>query len=269
MFSRKFSLDTAYTAAFRTVLNNFMFFLIAMLVGGFAIAIAFLFLGFIDLVALRHHFGSLIPIFHKIATSATGLLHYGGTTIHESVSTYVSPQVAQQLLGQNVGTVDIKTYDKALLLSALLPAMIALKMVVDMISIGWTKIALDLNVKQAVSLRYLFSYYYLVPRVFVVNLVVGVLTLLGTMLFIIPGIFVYQRLRFAKFFIIDKNLSIVKGLQASWALTEGATLQLFGFTILSVLLESFGAALLILWVFISPLQNQAEANVYRQMLENR
>lgn len=267
MFTKKFSLDLAYGQGARMVLNYFTFFLVAMVVGSLTCAAALMFLGVIDFYALRYHIAPLLKMFQHVLNSSTGALHYGGTTIQELLRPYLASDIAQQTMGRDMVSVDINSYDSAYLFSIMAPTMLMLKLVIDMISIGWTKIALELNANKPVTLRYLFDYYYLVPRVFVVNLIVGVLTLAGCMLFIVPGIFVYQRLRFAKFFVIDKNLGIVKALQASWALTQDAVLQLFGFTLISVLLETLGNLLVVTYLFLSPLQNQVEANVYRQMVK--
>jgi hypothetical protein len=269
MFSKKFSLDTAYTQGASVVFNHFMFFLVAIIVGGLVAGAALVVLGVLDFYALRHHIAPLLKLFHHVSNSATGAVHYGGATVQEAVRPYLTPEIAAQTLGRDMISVDVKSYDQTYLVSVLLPTMLVLKLVADMISIGWTKIALDFNSKSTASLNYLFKYYYLVPRVFVINLIVGVLTILGCMLFVVPGIFIYQRLRFAKYFVIDKNLSIAKAFNASWALTEGAVVALFGFTIVSVLVEALGQVLVVLYLFTSPLQNQVDANVYRQMLDNK
>lgn len=269
MFAKKFSLETAYAAGVRIVMNYFMFFSLAMFVGILAAAAVLIFLGIVDAYALRYHMAPLIKLFHHITNSATGALHYTGLTVQESVRPYLSSEIAQQGLGRDIISIDVSSYDLGYLATVLVPTMLALKFFVDMLSIGWTKIALELNINKPITVRYLFDFYYLVPRVFLVNLIVGVLTIIGTMLFIVPGIFVYQRLRFSKYFIIDKNLSIVKALQASWALTEQATLQLFGFTLIAVILDALAGIITIAYLFLIPLQNQVEANVYRQLLESK
>lgn len=267
MFTKKFSLETAYGQGARTVLNYFTFFLAAIVIGGLACAAALIFLGMMDFYALQYQAVPLLKMLNHVRDSATGALHYGGTTIQESLRPYLSSDIAQQTMSNDMRSMDVRSQDFQNLFSVIVPTMLVLKLVIDMISIGWTKIALELNANKPVTLRYLFDYYYLVPRVFVVNLIVGVVTILGTMLFVVPGIFVYQRLRFAKFFVIDKNLGIVKALQASWALTQGSVVQLFGFTLISVILETIGNLLVVTYLFLSPLQNQVEANVYRQMLK--
>lgn len=267
MFTKKFSLDVAYSTGVRRVLDYFSFFILAIGLGGLACAAALVILGVVDFYTLGFQMAPLIKMLQHVSTNATGALHYGGTTIQEIMRPYLSAEIAQQSMGRDIISVDVANYDFRNLFIKLIPTMLILKLFVDTISIGWTKIALDLNVNKPVSLRYLFSFYYLTPRVFVVNLIVGIATIIGTALFVIPGIFVYQRLRFSKYFIIDKNLSIIKALQASWALTEQATLQLFGFTVISIVLETIGHILVLTYLFLIPLQNQVEANVYQQMLE--
>lgn len=265
MFTKKFSLETAYGQGARTVLNYFMFFVLAILIGMLTCAAALAFLGVIDFYALRYHVTPLLNMFHHVINTATGALHYGGTTIQESLHPYLAPDVAQQTIGRDLVSVDVNSYEQAYLFSVMIPTMLVVKLVIDMISVGWTKIALELNANNSVSLRYLFNYYYLVPRVFVVNLIVGIATLAGFMLFVLPGIYVYQRLRFAKYFVIDKNLGVVKALQASWALTQDSVLQLCGFSLIAIIIASLGNLLVLTMFFFIPLHNQVEANVYRQM----
>lgn len=267
MFNPKFSLQLAYANGFRIVLNYFSFFLFSIGVGGIACAISLIVLGVIDFNALRYHMAPLLKMFHHVFDNFSGALHYQGTTIHEIVKPYLSSEIAQQTIGRDIVSIDASAYDFKYLLSIVVPTMLVLKLFVDMIAIGWTKIALDLIDKKSVSVRYLFQYYYLVPRVFLVSLIVGILTTLGTILFIIPGIFVYERLRFSRYFIIDKNLSIIKALQASWSLTEKSVFPLFGFTMVAVVVESISNVLVVAYLFLTPLQNQVEADVYRQLID--
>jgi hypothetical protein len=266
MFSKKFSIETAYTQGARIVLHHFMFFVLAMAVGALIIGAVLVVLGYLEIEMLKHHFGTLTQMFQHVASTPTGALHYGGTSLYESVSQY-SPYAAQQFIGQTRLSTDIRGQDIQYLIKILVPAMLVMKLAIDMITTGWTKIALSYSANQTVSLNYLYSYYYLVPRVFVVNLIVGILTLLGTMMFVFPGIFVFQRLRFARYFIIDKNLSIDKALQASWAMTDGAVLQLIGFSIVHVIVKALGGLLVLTALFTIPLSLQAEANVYKQMTQ--
>jgi len=269
MFTKRFSLESAYATGGRIVMNYFTFFLFATGIGIVACAIHLVVLGVIDFFALRYHMAPLIKMFQHAFNSATGSLHHAGFTVRDAVSSYVPADLMNQTLGRDMISFDISQYDIMYILSWVLPTALALKLFLDMISVGWTKIALDLNAGKKVSARYLYQFYYLVPRVFLVNLIVGLATIVGFLLFLVPGIFIYQRFRFAKYFIIDKNLSMVKALQSSWALTDGAVLQLFGFSVLSLMLDSLGNLIVVVGLFMTPLQNQVEANVYSQLLSAR
>lgn len=265
MFTKRFSLETAYYSGGRTVLNHFMFFLFAMGLGVLGGGLLLVMLGVVDVLALHKHLVPLMNMFHNAFYSATGSLHHAGYTVADVVDGYVPAEVVQQALGEGVISFDLSGYDIGYLVSWMLPTVLVYKLFLDMLSVGWTKVALDLNANRQVSAKYLYQYYYLVPRVFLVNLFVAVAFILGGMLFVLPGVFLYQRLRFAKYFIIDKNLGMVKAVQASWALTEGAVLQLCGFSIVSTILDSFGNAIVLLKLFVMPLQNQVDANVYVQL----
>lgn len=269
MFTKKFSLADAYKFGARIVANHFVFFLTAIGLGIIACAVYMAILGVIDFHLFKNYMSPLIKMFHYVANSASGSLHYVGTTAQEVVRPYLPSEIAQQAMGRDIISIDISTYELKDILVWLVPTALALKLFIDMLMVGWTKFALDLQEDKTISLRYLFQYYYLVPRVFVANLIVGIATVLGLMFFIIPGIFIYERLRFARYFIIDKNLSIVKSVQASWSLTEGTVWQLFGFSIISIILDSLGHAIMLFNLFIMPLQNQVEANVYKQLLSSR
>ena len=267
MFNQKFSLESAYSTGAKTVLNHIIFFVASMAAGLIGCAAYLVTLGIIDMNvgSMRYHILALVNMFKHVLDSSTGPLHYTGTTVQESVRSYFSADVAGQILGHDVISIDVSGYDIAYIASWLIPTALVLKLLLDVITIGWTKLALDLNSKKDVSFKYMYEFYYLAPRVFVVNLIVGLATMAAALVFLVPGIFVYERLRFSKYFIIDKNLSIVKSLQASWALTEGSVLHLFGFTMISTLIKSLSNVLVLGAVFTVPLANQAEANVYLQM----
>jgi len=266
MFDKRFSLDTAYALSARIVLNYFPFFVLAIAVSVFACAVYLAVLSLIDIFALRYHLAPLMKMFYQVFYSATGSLHYTGFYMRDIIGSYFPSEITQQVFGRDVISFDISDYEWFYVFSWIIPTALALKLFLDVIFIGWTKIAIDLNDNKQVSISYLFKYYYLAPRVFVVNFVVGLLTLFGCFLFIIPGVFIYQRLRFSKHFIIDKNLSIIKSLQSSWALTKDSVVSLLGFSMISVVFDSVSITVLLAGLFFIPLHNQAEAHVYVQMM---
>ncbi len=265
MFTKKFSLESAYYSGAKTVMNHFMFFVLAMLLGTLAGAAFLLALGIVDFALLRQHFMELVRLVDQTMNSATGPLHHETVSVYGGVKSYIPQDFLQQLMNMDPASIDIAKEDLAYIFTWLIPTGLIFKLFIDMITTGWIKVALDLNAGKKVHLDYLFKFYYLVPRVFVVNLIVGFVTIAGLLLFLVPGIFMYERLRFAKFFIIDRNLSIVKALQSSWAATQGSVLHLTGYSLLVLILDKIGDVFFITKIFLIPLQNQTETNVYEQL----
>jgi hypothetical protein len=64
-------------------------------------------------------------------------------------------------------------------------------------------------------------------RAFFTTLLVGLLTMLGTMLFCIPGIIAGIGLQYALYFVVDRELGPVEAMTESWRVTDGYKLQLF------------------------------------------
>ncbi|MBI2344542.1 hypothetical protein HYV10_00520 [Candidatus Dependentiae bacterium] len=265
MFTKKFSLETAYYSGGKTVMNYFMFFLFAIIVGSLTGGLFLMVLGLVDFALLKDNFMELVRLFEQATTSVTGPVHHQALSVHGALRSFIPENYLQQLMNMDPASIDIAREEMQHILKWIIPSALIFKLFLDMISIGWVKVALDLNANKQVSLRYLFEYYYLVPRVFTANLIVGILTIAGSLLFLLPGLFIYQRLRFARFFIIDKNLSIVKALQASWSATESSVFHLTGFTIISLILDRFSDFFFIFKAFVIPLQNQTETNVYQQL----
>ncbi|HSW77150.1 MAG TPA: hypothetical protein VLG50_08895 [Candidatus Saccharimonadales bacterium] len=269
MYNKKFSLESAYSSGSKVVFNYFFFFFATIVISLLACAAYLAVLGVIDFFALRHHAAALLNMFQHVFTEPTGPLHYGGTSISEAIRAHLPADIANQITSPDVVSFDVSGYEWGYIFSWLIPTALVFKLFLDLISIGWTKIALDLDSRKHVSLSYIFKYYHFVPRVFCVNLIVGFLTILGALLFILPGIFVYERLRFARYFIIDKNFDMMKALRASWNLTDGSVIHLFGFTLISIIVKSLGQLLILANLFTIPLQNQVEADVYRQMVSSK
>lgn len=265
MLNGKFSLTQAYYKGGKTVVDNFIFFVVASAIGVLAVACYLIALGVIDFMVLKNHIYSLVKLFQQTATSATGSLHHEDFALHGALAKHIPEDLLNRFMDMDVVSFNIAKEDITKIVTWIIPTALLLKLFIDMMMVGWIKIALDLNANKKVTFRYLFDYYYLVPRVFLVNLVVGLATIAGLLLFIVPGVFVYQRLRFAKFFIIDKNLSIIKALQSSWALTQDSVLELTGFSLISLMISGVSNFVFVLRIFVLPLQNQTETNIYQQL----
>lgn len=265
MVNKRFSLHDAYAFGARAVTNHFMFFFVTMLLAGFAAIVVLSILGIVDYMMFREHFEAMINLASHAMNEATGLVYYAGTTFYESVRTHLPVAVSKYIAPKEVVMIDISGQDIKELVKFLLPVAIGFKLFLEMISVGWTKIALDVQANKTVEYDYLYKYLYFVPRVFVVELIAAVVSAVGFMLFVIPGVFVYQRLRFARYFVIDKNQSIRQALESSWHMTEGSVIHLCGYSIFASFLMGLGRILFPAMFFLVPLSFQADANVYRQM----
>ena len=246
-------------------MNNFLFFLLAILIGSFAGGLFLMALGVVDFTILKQHFMELVRLFDQTMNSPTGSIHHEAVSVHGALMSFIPQDYLQQIINMDPASVNIAKEDIRHILTWIIPTALVFKLFIDMISTGWIKVALDLNAGKKVSVKYLFEYYYLVPRVFVANLIVGAATIAGALLFLLPGLFLYQRLRFARFFIIDKNLSIVKALQASWDATQGSVFHLTGYSLIAIMLDKIADVFFIIKLFVIPLQNQTETNVYEQL----
>lgn len=265
MFSKRFSIENAYYTGAKTVANYFMFFCFAAGIGTLAGAAFLMFLGLVDYSILKDNFLEVFRLFDQTINSATGPVHHEAVSVQGALKSFAPQVYVQQIMNMDPASINIAREELTHIIKWIIPSALILKLFIDMISVGWIKVALDLNAGKQVGVKYIFEYYYLVPRVFVANLIVGLLTIAGALLFLLPGIFIYQRLRFARFFIIDKNLSIIKALQASWAATEGSVIHLLSFSLVALMFDKVSDFFFIVKLFVVPLQNQTETNIYQQL----
>lgn len=99
------------------------------------------------------------------------------------------------------------------------------------------------------------------------SLLVGLITLLGFLLLIVPGIYWAIKYQFTTYLIIDQNLSITEAMKKSGELTHGIKLELFllGLTFIGVVI--LGAiALLIGLLWAIPVTWLATAYIYKKLL---
>ncbi|MEM1348601.1 MAG: hypothetical protein AAGI01_08610, partial [Myxococcota bacterium] len=85
----------------------------------------------------------------------------------------------------------------------------------------------------------------------VTYMLMGLATLLGLIACIVPGMIISLGLGFVPFIVIDKNVTLVDALRASWQLTDGFKLQMFLFGILYVLLNIAGTFMFCVGVFVT------------------
>ncbi len=134
------------------------------------------------------------------------------------------------------------------------------------IGMGLIKISLEFVDKKKPKFRDLFHTKNLVNFI-LASLIRGVITLIGFILLIIPGIIFSIRLQYVPYLIVDKNLPTVEAIKKSWEMTKGNTWNLFFFGILLFLVNVLGVIFLLVGLFVTvPLTMLATTFVYRKLL---
>jgi uncharacterized membrane protein len=134
------------------------------------------------------------------------------------------------------------------------------------ISIGFIRIALDFVDGKKPKVFDVFQTKSIV-NYFVVSMVTSIATLIGLILFIIPGIIIAIKLQLATYLVVDKNMGISDSLNKSWEMTKGVKLNLFLFGFLLALINLLGVLCLVVGLIVTvPLTMVATAYVYRKLL---
>ncbi len=95
--------------------------------------------------------------------------------------------------------------------------------------IGVTQVTLKIYDKEKTGYDDLFTH---IPTFFnylAVSLFVGIATLVGFILLIIPGIIWATRFQLAPYLVIDKGMGPFEAMRESWRITKGQTLNLIGY----------------------------------------
>jgi uncharacterized membrane protein len=143
---------------------------------------------------------------------------------------------------------------------------IAIFIVNTIIGMGLIKISLEFVDRKKPQFSDLFQTKNLVNFI-LASLIRGVITLIGFILLIIPGIIFSIRLQYVTYLIIDKNLPPVDAVKKSWDMTKGNAWNLFFLGILLFLINVLGAIILLVGLFVTvPLTMLATTFVYRKLL---
>jgi len=93
------------------------------------------------------------------------------------------------------------------------------------------------------------------------------IVLIGTLLFLIPGIIWSVQFMFFGYFIVDKELGPIKALRRSSQITKGIRADLFVFTLVIYILNLVGEIAFLVGLFVTvPMTLVALARVYRKLL---
>jgi len=111
------------------------------------------------------------------------------------------------------------------------------------LALGTVRIALDVHDNGTSSPLRLFSCFYLVPKTFVLVVLVLPVVLLGFLFFIVPGIYLCIRGCFVSHYLVDKNAGIIESIKRSFNATRGIEWNIFGLFLISNTLRLLGLVL--------------------------
>jgi len=215
--------------------------------------------------------------------------------------------VSENILNSAFSNMSLKEYFNVVFLPKKLiiaPFMIVYSSFVMTFSIGYIKTALKFQNDKKATLHDMYQYMYLLPQYFIGKIIIflslsffmlflgilsvlmfsalplnqdiqkgiavaGIIYAIIVVLMLALWTFVYQRLRFTKYFIIDKEVNAFQACKLSWNLTQGSVISLFLFSLVTVLVGIVHPMSGLFIMLAGWLNQQAEVSVYKQMLENK
>lgn len=100
-------------------------------------------------------------------------------------------------------------------------------------------------------------------------LMVQIVTMLGYLCFIVPGVIAHIKFQFFGYFIIERNMGPLQAMRASALITNGIKMDLFLFGIVQWFINMAGGMCFMIGGFPAWIINSiATASVYRQLIEN-
>jgi len=136
-------------------------------------------------------------------------------------------------------------------------------------NLGLIKISLKFYDNEKPKISDIFSQYHLFFKYFLASILYTLISILGYLLLIIPGVIFSIRLCFFGYLIVDKNSGVIESLKKSWEITKGNTWNLFILLILLVLINILGFLALVIGLFWAiPTSLLAQAFVYRKLSES-
>ncbi|MFZ5897713.1 MAG: hypothetical protein ACOYU7_00755 [Bacillota bacterium] len=110
---------------------------------------------------------------------------------------------------------------------------------------GFTGVLLSTAGDLPVRTRDVFAKWRLGWRYFLASVLWFVASSVGFLLLIIPGIYIFYRLRLYSFFLVDRNCGTMESLRLSWAATKGRVLRMLALDLAGFLVILLGFVCLV------------------------
>ncbi|MEX2438045.1 MAG: hypothetical protein WD449_02210 [Candidatus Babeliales bacterium] len=150
------------------------------------------------------------------------------------------------------------------LLVAFFVTKIVVQLVQEGLKLGIIKIGLDLYDGKSVGYTTLFSSFSILIKYIVATFLYGLVVGLGTVAFIIPGIYLALRYWMYGFVLVDTNVGIIDSLKASAVMTQGVKWHLFWYSITANILVHLGYITFFGILYIWPAIQLANIYIYRK-----
>ena len=143
---------------------------------------------------------------------------------------------------------------------------IAIFIVGLILPIGYAYITLSAVDGKTVSVKDLFSTQGVFWKFFFASVLSTIITMIGFLLLIIPGVFASVVLIFWGYIVVDKKMSPVKALKKSFYMTRGMRWRILGFICVGILFNVLGLILLGVGLLVTvPVSTLALTHLYRHI----
>ena len=132
------------------------------------------------------------------------------------------------------------------------------------VSAGFLKIILNVIEDKQAKYLDIFKNYKYIYNYWLAEFIAGAATVVGLILFIVPGIILAVKFQFVDYFVVDKNQSAIQALKSSWNLTRGIKWKLFLFGLSLIGINILGMLALGVGALVTyPITMIAQAHVYK------
>ncbi len=136
------------------------------------------------------------------------------------------------------------------------------------IGLWLTKISLDIVYKRQYKIKNLFVWFIPFLKFIWAYILTLLIVIVGYILLIIPGIIRWVRLNFVAHLVLEKNLSPLKAIKASWKMTKGLVGNILWLNIVAWLINILWLLCLVVWlIWTIPVVIIANAYLYKKISE--
>jgi len=304
----KFSLFKAYVISLKTNYKHVLFYLswylILWLIGLAVLLGLGIYTDILNFSAMIQNYNWMIAsLKNQLVTFFIGYRYQDSKITEISFYGFLKLIFSEDILNVTLSSMSLKEYFNVVFLPkkiGLIPVLMLYISFVMAASIGYIKTALKFQDNKKATLHDIYQYIYLLPQYFLGKIIIllffliliFLISILGLLVLSVPfftgdtkkiivfiGIYgviaavflmyLCQRLRFVKYFIIDEEVSVFQACKLSWNLTQGNVVALSLFSLITFIVGWLHPMSGLFIILSAWLNQQAKVSVYKQMLENK